>query len=117
RSSRRQSSARCPRRPTSFCASSRKPGADMHESSLAKNVLDAVLARASADRATRVIAARGFLADVEAIDPESLAFHFAAHARGTIAEGARLEIARTLVKARCLSCRTEFEPGHLVALC
>jgi hydrogenase nickel incorporation protein HypA/HybF len=89
----------------------------MHESSLAKNVLDAVLARARAERAERVLVARGWLADVEAIDPESLAFHFAAHARGTIAEGARLEIARTLVKARCLDCRAEFEPDHHVALC
>jgi hydrogenase nickel incorporation protein HypA/HybF len=89
----------------------------MHESSLAKNVLDAVLARARDERAGRVLVARGWLADVEAIDPESLAFHFAAHARGTIADGARLEIERTIVRARCRACGARFEPDHHVAIC
>jgi hydrogenase nickel incorporation protein HypA/HybF len=84
----------------------------MHESSLAKRILREVLRRAEADGASRVLAARGWLAETEALSPESLALHFAAHAAGTIAEGALLDLRLSIVKARCGACGEEFLPDH-----
>jgi hydrogenase nickel incorporation protein HypA/HybF len=86
----------------------------MHESALARRLLDAVLERAAG---ARVRAVRGWVADGEALSPESLAFHFAAHARGTLAEDARLELELTRVEARCVACRCTYAPEHHVALC
>jgi hydrogenase nickel incorporation protein HypA/HybF len=89
----------------------------MHESALAQRILDVVLERATSERAGRVRAVRGWLADTEAIAPESLAFHFAARARGTIAEGARLDIRLVHVEARCRTCGATYAPEHHVLLC
>lgn len=89
----------------------------MHESQLARQVLDAVLARADAARARRVLAVRGWLADPEGLSPESLAFHFAAHARGTAAEGADLGLAITRIAARCQACGAAFETDDHVPVC
>ena len=87
----------------------------MHESSLARRLLDVVLAHAA--DAARVRAVRGWIAETETLSPESLAFHFAAHARGTAAEGARLELRLEHVEARCPSCGCRYAPEHHVLLC
>lgn len=86
----------------------------MHETRLAREVLDAVLARAGNHR---VVAVRARLADPERLAPESLAFHFAAHARGTAAEGARLEVELTRIGARCNACYGSFETDEHVPVC
>ena len=89
----------------------------MHESALAQRILDVVLERAAAEHTRRVRAVRGWLAETEALAPESLAFHFAARARGTIAEGARLEIRLVHVEARCRACGAVYAPEHHLLLC
>ena len=89
----------------------------MHESQLARQVLDAVLARADAEKATRILVVRAWLADPEGLSPESLRFHFAAHARGTLAEGARLGISITRIAARCRACGEVFETEEHVPVC
>ncbi len=89
----------------------------MHEAQLARNILDAVLARAQEAHATRVLAVRGWLADAERLDPRSLAFHFAAHARGTIAEQARLGIELRRLRARCRTCQVAFDSDGHVPVC
>lgn len=89
----------------------------MHESQLARHVLALVLARADAERAGRVLAVRAHLADPERLGAESLAFHFAAHARGTPAEGARLVVSITRIPARCEACDAVFETNEHVPVC
>ena len=89
----------------------------MHESSLAKQVLAAVLARAAKERAVRVRIVRGWLAETEALSPESIGFHFAALAVGTIAEGAELALDLRHVEARCVACEAIYRPEHHVLLC
>ena len=89
----------------------------MHESSLAKQILNAVLERAQVERAPRVRAVRGWVAETETLSSESLSFHFAAHARGTRAEGARLELRLIHVEARCRACGTTYSPEHHMLLC
>jgi len=89
----------------------------MHESSLAKQILDAVLDRAQAEGGGRVRAVRGWVAETEVLSAESLRFHFAAHAHGTPADGARLDLRLIHVEARCGSCNKTYAPDHHVLLC
>ena len=89
----------------------------MHESSLGEDVLRAVLERATEAGATRVRVVRCHIVEMEWLDPEAIAFHFAAHARGTVAEGARLELATTWVEADCSNCGKRYKPDQLGLLC
>jgi hydrogenase nickel incorporation protein HypA/HybF len=86
----------------------------MHETALAREVLAAVLARADG-RPVRVV--RGLVAEDEALSAAALEFHFRAHARGTPAESARLELELRRLSARCLTCEAVFWPDHHVHLC
>ena len=89
----------------------------MHESLLARQMLQVVLERAASEGAARVHRVHGWIAESESLRPESLQFHFAAHAAGTPAEGARLDLDLTFVPARCRACGAEYEPDHHVLLC
>lgn len=89
----------------------------MHESSLAKRILDAVIGRALAAEARRIRVVRGWIAETEALSPESLGLHFAAHAKGTTAEDARLELRLVRVDARCIACAMVYAPDHHLLLC
>jgi hydrogenase nickel incorporation protein HypA/HybF len=84
----------------------------VHEASLARQVLEVALERAAAEGTRRVLAVHGWVSETEALAPQSLALHFAAHARGTLAEGARLEIRVVRVEARCGSCGGVYAPEH-----
>jgi hydrogenase nickel incorporation protein HypA/HybF len=89
-------------------------GDPVHESSLARNVLDLVLARAEG---ARVVAVRGRVCETERLSVASVGFHFAALARETVAEGARLELAVLHARARCRVCGVEYLPEHHVLMC
>ncbi len=82
----------------------------MHEMSLTESIVDIAVEAARKEgalRVTRVVVDVGALSCVE---PEALEFCFAAVARGTLAEGARLEIARPPGAGWCPDC------GKTVAL-
>lgn len=49
--------------------------------------------------------------------PETLEFAFDIVAKGTMAEGATLEIERVPVRCYCAECAREFEPADLVCEC
>jgi hydrogenase nickel incorporation protein HypA/HybF len=87
----------------------------MHESSLAREVLAIVLAKA--EGSPRVRAVYGKLAETESLSRDALELHFGALARGTAAEGARLEIALVHARARCRACGETWLPEHHVMLC
>lgn len=89
----------------------------MHESLLARQILDVVLARAHEDGARRVRRVQGWIAETEALSPDSLELHFAAHARGTPAEEATLELRLLHVEARCRACARMYAPEHHLLLC
>jgi len=89
----------------------------MHESSLARRILDAVLERAAAASARRVVRVRGWLAETEALSPKSLGFHFSALAKGTIAESAELELELIHIEARCKGCGAHYPCDHHLVLC
>jgi len=89
----------------------------MHESSLARQILDVVLAKARGNGARRIRRVHGWVAETEALSPDSFGFHFAAHARGTLAEGATLDLRLVHVEAYCRACSRTFAPEHHVVLC
>ena len=86
----------------------------MHEASIARRLLDVVLAAAGS---ARVHAVRGWVAETEALSRDGLAFQFAAYARGTAAEDARLDLRIVRVEARCRDCGARYAPDHHVLLC
>lgn len=87
----------------------------MHESSLARGVLDAVLARVPAGH--RVAAVRGWVAETEALHADALVMHFAGLAQGTAAEGATLHLDLRHVAASCAACGAVYLPEHHLTLC
>src|SRR5271166_6211292 len=89
----------------------------MHESSLARQILAVVLDRAAREGADVVRGVRGWIAESEALSQESVAFHFAALAAGSIAEGARLDLDVRRVEARCNGCQAKYPPDHHFLLC
>src|SRR5687767_1539194 len=89
----------------------------MHESSLAKQILELALKAVEGEHAPRIRAVRGFVAETEALNPVALELHFNAYARDTAAHGARLELRVTHVRARCLECAHDYAPDHHVMLC
>ena len=86
----------------------------MHEAAIAKRLLEAALERAPDGR---IVAVRGWIGDAEALSSESLAFHFSVHARGTRAEGARVDIVVEQPIAQCGECGHTYPYGHHVTLC
>lgn len=89
----------------------------MHENSLAKQILAAVVRRATMEGLPRITRVRGWLADYEALEPKVLQEHFEAEAKGTVAEGAHLEMRMVHVGAQCGRCGKVFEPSHPLLLC
>ncbi len=97
----------------------------MHESTLARQLLQAVVEGAAQGRpgvdepssVQRVVAVRAWLAETEALDGDAIRFHFAAWAKGGIAEGAALELTLHHVQAQCEACGVVYEPEHHLTLC
>lgn len=89
----------------------------MHESSLAKQILELALDRARAQGARVVRRVDGWVAETEALSPDSLRWHFDAHARGTAADGAELRLRLEHVEACCDGCGARYAPEHHLLLC
>lgn len=89
----------------------------MHESSLGRDIVRTVVEKAAAEGASRVRRVHGFVAETEWLNPEAIVFHFRAHAKGTIAEDAQLELTTSWIEAACLQCKQVYKPDHHVLLC
>ena len=89
----------------------------MHESSLGKQIVDISLAAAEEAKGSRIRGVRGWVAETETLSGQAIELHFRAHARGTKAEGARLELELRHVSARCRTCATTYLPEHHLLLC
>ncbi len=76
----------------------------MHEVALAEGVLSIVENAAARHAATRVHTIWLELGALAHVESEALRFCFAAVTRGSVAEGAALEIARTPGMAWCMPC-------------
>lgn len=89
----------------------------MHELTLAEHALHIVeksARQADATRVTRIKLAIGALAHV---DPETMQYCCEVVSRGSLADGARIEIVRTPGRACCVDCGTEVELKQLGESC
>jgi hydrogenase nickel incorporation protein HypA/HybF len=75
----------------------------VHELAIAESVVGEIRERIPGRRVTRVVLEVGALACVE---PDALRFCFGACTRGTLADGAALEIVEVAARAACRSCGT-----------
>lgn len=76
----------------------------MHEMSLAEGVLQIIEDYAKRERFTKVTAVRLEVGRLAGVEPESLRFCFDAVTRGSLAEGAQLEIIELPGRAWCFRC-------------
>jgi hydrogenase nickel incorporation protein HypA/HybF len=77
----------------------------MHELAISRAILDAAVENSGGRRVAVVTVTAGALRQVV---PDSLVFNFEAVARGTLCEGARLELRLTPARLRC-ECKKEWE--------
>lgn len=89
----------------------------MRESTLARQVLSIALEHTGRNGGGRIRVVRGRVSETETLSREALVIHFESLARGTLAEGARLEFELVHARARCRACRAEYLPEHHVLLC
>lgn len=76
----------------------------MHEMSLAEGVLQLMEEAAQREGFRRVTTVWLEIGALSSVEPESLAFCFDAVTRGSIAEGARLEMIRVPGQGWCMAC-------------
>lgn len=76
----------------------------MHEMSLCEGVMQVIEEHASRQGFTRVAVVRLEIGDLAGVEPESMRFCFDVITRGTLADGARLEIVNLPGQAWCLHC-------------
>jgi hydrogenase nickel incorporation protein HypA/HybF len=76
----------------------------MHEMSLAEGVLQVIEDSARSNGFTQVKTVWLEIGELSGADAEAMRFCFDAVVKGTLAEGARLEIVATEGRGRCLAC-------------
>jgi hydrogenase nickel incorporation protein HypA/HybF len=89
----------------------------MHELSIAEDLLAIVERTAAEHRLARVSRLRIVVGALGNVVPEALEFAFEVAGRGTVAEGARLEIVEVPVTVRCNACQAETELEDFAFLC
>jgi hydrogenase nickel incorporation protein HypA/HybF len=80
----------------------------MHELAITQSLLEIVLRHARQAGATRVAAIDLVVGQLSSIVDESVCFYWDIVARGTMAEGARLQFRRVPARFRCEACGSEF---------
>ncbi len=89
----------------------------MHELGILQEMLDIVLEQARQNSATRVHGVRLKVGDLSGVVPEALQFAFDVVTRGTLAEGATLELIPVPVTCYCGRCERIFSPDGPVHRC
>ncbi len=92
----------------------------MHEMSLCENVIQILDASAKEQGFAAVKTVWLEIGVLSCVEPEAMRFSFDVVSRGTLAEGAVLEIERVPASARCLSCLQDVrinQYGDLCPLC
>ncbi len=86
----------------------------MHEMGITRNIVSIVAEHAKAQKVRRVKLEVGKLS---AVMPDALKFCFDVIAKGTVLEGATLEIVEVVGKAKCRQCNADVELHDLVTAC
>ncbi len=89
----------------------------MHELSIAEDLLEIVSRTAAEHNLTRVSRLRIVVGALGNVIPDALEFAFDVAGRGTVAEGARLDIVEVPVTVRCNACGAETVLDDFAFLC
>ena len=89
----------------------------MHEVGLMAEILAQAQAAARERQATRIHRICVRVGVLSGVEPDALAFAFAALSPGTSSEAAELEILPVPVRCRCLGCCLAFTPADMIFLC
>jgi hydrogenase nickel incorporation protein HypA/HybF len=89
----------------------------VHELPIVTALLESVEARATELGATRVCAVNLVVGERAGIVDDSLRFYFEMITRGTIADGAHLNVRRTHMRFRCAGCASEYTPSEAEFAC
>lgn len=89
----------------------------MHEMALAENVLQLIEEAARQQRFSRVSAVWLEIGELAAVDVEAMRFCFDAVMRGSLAEGARLEVLAVPGTGWCINCKESVRLADALAAC
>jgi hydrogenase nickel incorporation protein HypA/HybF len=89
----------------------------MHEMSLVESIVQLIEDSAAKERFSSVKLVAVEIGRLSSVEPEALAFCFDAATRGSIADGARLEIHHVPGRAMCLQCGADVEIENLYDPC
>jgi hydrogenase nickel incorporation protein HypA/HybF len=89
----------------------------MHELSITESVLRLTMAEAEKHGASRISLIRLKVGAMTHVEPASVEFYLEILARGTIADGVRLEIEQVPLRASCRDCGSEFGPAEFNFAC
>jgi hydrogenase nickel incorporation protein HypA/HybF len=89
----------------------------MHEMSIVEGLMGILQETAALHKLTRIDTVRLRIGAMRQVVPESLEFAFEALGRGTVAQGARIEITEVPVRARCGGCGAEFTVDDFSFFC
>ncbi|HTY04689.1 MAG TPA: hydrogenase maturation nickel metallochaperone HypA [Rhodocyclaceae bacterium] len=89
----------------------------MHEMSLAEGIVELIEEAAAKQGFSSVKLVALEIGRLSSVEPEALAFCFDAATRGSIAEGAKLEIDNVPGRGVCLQCGAEVEMENLYDPC
>ena len=89
----------------------------MHEMSIALSIIDAVAAKAEEEHAKKVNGIELEVGKLAGVEVESLKFCFSAAAKGTIAEGAALDIREIQPVGVCSECGRRFSMNFYYSTC
>lgn len=89
----------------------------MHEMSLAEGVLQIMEDQAKSQNFTKVKTVWLEIGQLSHVDPDAISFCFEAVTKGSLADGAKLEIIRTPGQAWCHGCTQQVHVTSLVEAC
>jgi hydrogenase nickel incorporation protein HypA/HybF len=89
----------------------------MHEFSIASNIVDVVNKTAQDNGISRVTRVKLKVGQLQLIMPDSLLFSFNICTKGTVSEGAVLDIEEVTAKGECAGCGAEFSVGNYQFIC
>jgi len=89
----------------------------MHEVSIIENVIDIVLKKAKENHFMKINKVSLVIGELSGVMPDALMFAFQCVSKGTMLEGAELQIERREATAKCDECGIIFKIDHFNKIC
>lgn len=89
----------------------------MHELSLTQAIVELAIEHAERNKARKILRLTVEIGALSGVIVEAVEFAFDVCSKGTLAEGATLEIRHIAGRGRCLACQNDAEVGTLTHVC